>query len=61
LEKKPDLILNVGTVVSLGHELPFEVFGIPSVIERDMIAEALATRYGSILEILQCSKFIKDR
>jgi len=44
LEKKPDLILNVGTAGCLEYKFFGRVFGIESVIERDMIAEPLAPR-----------------
>ena len=47
LEKKPDLILNVGTAGCLQHRHLGGVFGIEEVIERDMVAEPLAPR-GSV-------------
>jgi adenosylhomocysteine nucleosidase len=47
LEKKPDLILNVGTAGCLKSTHLGKVFGVREVIERDMIAEPLAPR-GSV-------------
>ena len=47
LEERPDLILNVGTAGCIQRNSLGEVFGINSVVERDMIAEPLAPR-GSV-------------
>lgn len=47
VEERPDLVLNVGTAGCLQRNSLGEVFGINSVVERDMIAEPLAPR-GSV-------------
>jgi len=44
LTKRPNLIINVGTAGSLKRGMFGQVFGIQEVVERDMMAELLASR-----------------
>jgi adenosylhomocysteine nucleosidase len=59
MSTKPDLIVNVGTVGCLRQDLLGQVFGIRSVIERDMNAEPLVPR-GEVPFSVDKKKFTSD-